>query len=52
MPDYTYQELMKMQNDAIKRVEDMQRRARQSAGLDDEKSVLREEEISVQEPKR
>lgn len=52
MADYTYQELMKMQNDAIKRVEDMQRRARQSAGLDDEKSVPREEEISVQEPKR
>ncbi len=34
MADYTYTELMKMQNDAIKRAEDMQRRARQSAGFD------------------
>ncbi len=34
MADYSYQDLMKMQNDAIRRAEDMQRRARQSAGLD------------------
>ncbi len=34
MADYTYGELMKMQNDAIRRVEDMQKRARQSAGID------------------
>lgn len=33
MPDYSYQELMKMQNDAIRRVEDMQKRARRSAGI-------------------
>ena len=33
MADYSYQDLMKMQNDAIRRAEDMQRRARQSAGL-------------------
>ena len=33
MADYTYNELMKMQNDAIKRAEDMQKRARESAGL-------------------
>ena len=34
MADYSYQDLMKMQNDAIRRAEDMQRRARQSAGLE------------------
>lgn len=33
MADYTYAELMKMQNDAIKRVEDMQKRARKTAGF-------------------
>ncbi len=37
MADYTYHELMKMQNDAIKRVEDMQRRARQTAGFSEER---------------
>lgn len=34
MADYSYKELMKMQNDAIRRAEDMQKRARQSAGLE------------------
>ncbi len=38
MADYSYQDLMKMQNDAIRRAEDMQRRARQSAGLEKEKN--------------
>ncbi len=37
MADYTYHELMRMQNDAIKRVEDMQRRARKTAGFSDER---------------
>lgn len=37
MADYTYHELMKMQNDAIKRVEDMQRQARKTAGISEEK---------------
>ncbi len=37
MADYSYQDLMKMQNDAIRRAEEMQRRARQSAGLEREK---------------
>ena len=36
MADYTYLELMKMQNDAIKRVEDMQKRARKTAGFTEE----------------
>lgn len=36
MADYTYAELMKMQNDAIKRVEDMQKRARKTAGFTEE----------------
>ncbi len=38
MADYTYKELMKMQNDAIRRVEDMQKRARQTAGLNENKN--------------
>lgn len=38
MSDYTYHELMQMQNDAIKRVEEMQKKARVTAGLD-EKTV-------------
>ena len=37
MAEYTYHELMRMQNDAIKRVEDMQRRARKTAGFSEEK---------------
>ena len=37
MADYSYQDLMKMQNDAIRRAEDMQKRARQSAGLERER---------------
>ena len=37
MADYSYQDLMKMQNDAIRRAEEMQKRARQSAGLEREK---------------
>lgn len=36
MADYTYKELMRMQNDAVRRVEDMQRRARRAAGFDED----------------
>ena len=36
MADYTYKELMRMQSDAVRRVEDMQRRARQVAGIDED----------------
>ncbi len=50
MADYTYAELMKMQNDAIKRVEDMQKRARKTAGFteesDDEARKKNEEQNS------
>ena len=61
MPDYTYNELMKMQNEAIKRVEDMQKRARRSAGLTEEKNEEKNEKdkadsrahkISKDEPRR
>ncbi len=61
MPDYTYNELMKMQNEAIKRVEDMQKRARRSAGLTEEKHEEKNEKdktesathkISKDEPRR
>lgn len=34
MADYSYNELMQMQNDAIRRVEEMQKRARTTAGLE------------------
>ena len=51
MSDYSYSELMKMQNDAIRRVEEMQKRARQSAGLSqpDKASPV---EIKKEEPRR
>ena len=53
MADYSYQDLMKMQNDAIRRAEDMQRRARQSAGLEREKQEAVEyAEIKKEEPRR
>ena len=41
MADYTYQELMQMQSDAIKRVEEMQKRARTTAGLDNSDSEIK-----------
>ena len=53
MADYTYQELMRMQNDAIRRAEDMQARARKTAGFDDENKEHQKNTISApQEPKR
>ncbi len=38
MANYTYQDLMQMQSDAIKRVEEMQKKARVTAGLDAEEN--------------
>lgn len=38
MASYTYQDLMQMQSDAIKRVEEMQKKARVTAGLDAEEN--------------
>ena len=54
MSDYTYSEIMKMQNDAIKRVEDMQKKARKTAGLEKEKEVNEKplKNIPSQEPRR
>lgn len=61
MADYTYAELMKMQNDAIKRVEDMQKRARKTAGFTEEndgasgiKNEVKNSSVTLQkdEPKR
>ncbi len=52
MADYSYQDLMKMQNDAIRRAEDMQRRARQSAGLEKEKQKNKEVNKEKEEPRR
>ena len=53
MADYSYKDLMKMQNDAIRRAEDMQRRARQSAGLEKDEPEQREKTaVKKEEPRR
>lgn len=52
MPDYSYQDLMKMQNDAIRRAEEMQRRARQSAGLEREKIENKQNQTTKKEEPR
>lgn len=52
MADYTYSEIMKMQNDAIKRVEDMQKKARKTAGLEKEKEEKSPSNVPVQKPER
>lgn len=52
MADYTYTEIMKMQNDAIKRVEEMQKRARKTVGLENEKETGSTPEIVREEPRR
>lgn len=54
MADYTYSEIMKMQNDAIKRVEDMQKKARKTAGLEKKKEENEKplKNIPSQEPRR
>ncbi len=51
MADYTYKELMKMQSDAIRRAEDMQMRARRSAGFEDGENKDKNT-LPAQEPKR
>ena len=52
MADYSYQDLMKMQNDAIRRAEEMQRRARQSAGLEREKQEKQQNTTAKKEEPR
>ncbi len=52
MADYSYQDLMKMQNDAIRRAEDMQRRARQSAGLERERGENQHNQTAKKEEPR
>ncbi len=53
MADYSYKDLMKMQNDAIRRAEDMQRRARQSAGLErGKKETQQNTTAKKEEPRR
>ena len=52
MADYTDSEIMKMQNDAIKRVEDMQKKARKTAGIDDKVNEKQAGSIPVQKPER
>ncbi len=52
MADYSYQDLMKMQNDAIRRAEEMQRRARQNAGLEREKQEKQQNPITKKEEPR
>ena len=52
MEEYSYAELMQMQNDAIKRAQDMQSRARRTAGMEGEKphSSVRDEPRRVPMP--
>ena len=52
MSDYTYSEIMKMQNDAIKRVEDMQKKARKTIGLEKEATEKLQGSVPVQKPER
>lgn len=54
MADYTYNEMMRMQNDAIKRVEEMQKRARQTVGIGEKEESPADTrgEITRQEPRR
>lgn len=52
MAEYSYQDLMKMQNDAIRRAEDMQRRARQSAGLERGKGEKQQNQTAKKEEPR
>jgi hypothetical protein len=54
MADYTYTEIMRMQNDAIKRVEEMQKRARKTVELENqrEKETQNTPEIARDEPRR
>ena len=52
MADYSYQDLMKMQNDAIRRAEEMQRKARQSAGLEREKQEKQQNPTAKKEEPR
>lgn len=52
MAEYSYQDLMKMQNDAIRRAEDMQRRARQSAGLERGKEENQQNQAAKKEEPR
>ena len=52
MADYSYQDLMKMQNDAIRRAEEMQKRARQSAGLEREKQEKQQNPTAKKEEPR
>lgn len=49
MGDYTYSEIMKMQNDAIKRVEEMQRRAKEAVGSEQSKKKTSSD---IEQPKR
>ncbi len=50
MAEYTYKELMKMQNDAIRRAEDMKNRAQRQAGLS--QTDTQTKEVPIDKPKR
>ena len=50
MADYTYQELIRMQNDAVRRAQEMERRAQHTAGLSEEKTTQKES-VPPHEPK-
>ena len=50
MSEYTYSEIMKMQNDAIRRVEEMQKRAQAAVG--NEQQTKKSETRDSEQPKR
>ena len=51
MADYSYSEIMRMQNDAVRRVEEMQKRARQTAGLPSENENNKISSSQTERPK-
>lgn len=52
MAEYTYNEMMKMQNDAIRRAEEMQKRARKTVGIEKNNEKEEKPEITREEPRR
>ncbi len=52
MNNYSYDEIMKMQNDAVRRVEEMQRKAREAAGLNEKTEYEKTNENTREAPRR
>ncbi len=52
MNNYSYDEIMKMQNDAVRRVEEMQKKAREAAGLNEKTEYEKTYENTREAPRR